>query len=243
MLTFKNPITMVGQINRCLLFVYRTPVADAVSLLPPQLKPVQHNGYAFWNIVVCKVQNMRPKLFPLAVGVTYWHVAYRLYVKFQTESGEIIEGLYFLRSDCDNALMSLAGNVLTDFNFHVASVSLSDYETTTNLRIHAEGGIASAVIRKDGQATLSSASPFGSLSEAQQFLKYKPSGISIMPNGSANVVRISRNEDAWKSKLVEMDQAQWSFFAGKNVEFEICYDVQPITYQWNRARVYTCASS
>jgi hypothetical protein len=213
-----------------------------MHLLPTQLEPVQYNGYAFWNIVVCKVTDMRPKLSPLPIGVSYWHVAYRLYVRLKLDSEEAIEGLYFLRSDCDNELMSFAGNLLTDFNFHSAKIYVSEQESITAIRILANGGEASAIIKKDQPARLSVASPFHSVEEAEHFLKYKPNGISITKAGSGSVVHIVRNEDAWQSTLVHVEQAQWSFLAGKNAEFEICYDVQPIAYQWNRAKIYRCPS-
>lgn len=240
MLIQKNPLTMLGTLSKCWLFTFQTPIETAVQLLPPELEPVQHRDYAFWNVVVCQVQNMRPKLSPLPLGVTCWHVAYRLYVRMKPSTGEVVEGLYFLRSDCNNALMSFVGNLLTDFKFNIASVQVSQSSQSTEITISAPEGDAYARISNDPPA-LPEYSAFDSLEEARQFLKYKPNGVSIGANGSANIVHIVRDEKAWKSNLVVVDEAHWSFLEGKNVKPEICYEVEPIHYQWNRARRYTSA--
>ena len=79
-------------------------------------------------------------------------------------------------------------------------------------------------------------SVFSSLEEAAAFLKYKPFGISLDPAGTANIVAIKRDEAAWKSRLVHVGSAEWRFFEGKTVRPEICYEVEPIDYQWNRGR-------
>ena len=231
---------MVGTLSKCWLFTFQTPKQCAVALLPPQLQPVEHQDYAFWNVVVCRVRDMRPKLSPLPLGVTYWHVAYRLYVRCKTHSGEEIEGLYFLRSDCDNAMMSFTGNLLTDFKFNKASVNVSLRERTTEIAISAPNGDAYARIG-DSPPALPEYSAFGSLDEAKQFLKYKPNGISIAADGAANIVHIVRDETAWTSRLVTVESARWSYLEDKNVKPEICYELEPIFYQWNRARAYTCA--
>lgn len=238
MLIQKNPLTMVGTIAQCWLFVYQTPSAEVRRLIPPQLELVQHRDSAFWNIVVCQVQNMRPKLSPLPIGVTYWHIAYRLYVRFRSRGEETIEGLYFLRSDCNNSLMSAVGNVLTDFNFHTASISISKGSQSTEIEIVAPAGDAYARINTTHQPALSGGSAFDSIDEASRFLKYKPNGISVHSSGRTNVVHIDRDEKAWNSRLVNVEEARWSFFSDKNVSLEICYEVEPISYQWNRARIF-----
>jgi hypothetical protein len=243
MLIQKNPLTMLGTISPCWLFCYRTPVRDAERLLPPQLQPVELNGHAFWNVVVCRVQGMRPKSLPVPVGFKYWHVAYRLYVSLRTQQGGTIEGLYFLRSDCDSLVVSLAGNILTDFNFHTATVRVLDNGDLVRIQIASRDNEAHATIDRSKSPSLAPGSLFGSLDEASRFLKYKPNGISIGSSGLANVVHILRDENAWQSKCVHVEEALWPFFSDKEVAFEICYEVAPIDYQWLRAKSYQCESS
>lgn len=234
----KNPLTVVGRLQRCWLFAYRTPAEAARQIVPPPLEPVTRGDVAFWNVVVCQVRAMRPKGFPTVVGVSYWHVAYRLYVRLPLPSGEAVEGLYFVRSDCNRALMSLAGNLLTDFRFHTAPISVR--EKSEAVEIHAVSSDAPAHARLVPAAapTLAQGSPFASPQEAAAFLAYEPYGISLTAAGDANVIHVTRDERAWRSRPVCVESAEWGFFTGREVQLEACYAVDPIAYQWDRGRLY-----
>jgi uncharacterized protein YqjF (DUF2071 family) len=230
----KNPITMRGLLDRCWLFCYNTPWEEARSVLPPQLEPVTHRGKAFWGIVVSHIRAMRPWPAPWPLGLSYWHTAYRLHVRLQPEVGESVEGLYFVRSDCNSRLMSLVGNLLTDYNFHTAPIRVEQQSDGITVRIESPDYPAEARMSNQRPSRLPHGSVFSSLDEAAAFLKYKPYGISINKNGTANVVKIVREESLWQSRLLEIRSSQWSFFDGRTVSPEICYQVDPITYQWNR---------
>jgi hypothetical protein len=233
----KNPLTMVGTIERCWLFTYQTPVEEARALVPGELELVSREDCAFWNIVVCWIRAMRPKGLPVFVGMSYWHVAYRFYVRFHPESGPPIEGLYFVRSDCDSRLMAWMGNLLTDYNFHPAGITVSEPAPLLRIAIQSPDCPEEAVLDRAKPAQLPAHSLFSSLEDGAAFLKYKPFGISITASGRANVVAIRRDEVAWQSRLVQVVSADWRFFEGKTVRPEICYEVEPIDYQWNRGRI------
>src|SRR5712692_1679656 len=194
----KNPLTMLGRIDRCWLFAYQTPVEDVRALLPSELEPVTHRGCAFWNVVFCKVRAMRPRPMPAWCGIPYWHVAYRLYVRFRPAEGDVLEGLYFARSDCSSRLISAAGSVLTDYNFHTAAIRMTEREQTCELVVGSPHAPARATVHKTEPPQLPAHSAFESLDQAAAFLKYKPAGMSVSGPGRVNMVRIVREEAAWK---------------------------------------------
>jgi hypothetical protein len=228
----KNPLTMVGRLARTWLLTYQTPAEDARALLPAPFSPVERGGLAFFNVVLCRIESMRPRGVPAALGISYWHVAYRLYAR-----GAGVEGLYFLRSDCDNRLIAAAGARLTDFGFHAARVTVSEEGGRASLEVSSEGGAARVVIDRASPPELPPGSAFGSLDEAAAFLKYKPCGLSLERPGLLNVVRIRRDEAAWRARLVRVLEARLAFFDGKKIAPEICYEVEPIEYRWQRAEL------
>jgi hypothetical protein len=234
----KNPLTMQGTLDRCWLFTYGAPLEEVRSLVPPELEVVEREGRAFWNVVVCRIRKMRPWPLPTVVGVTYWHVAYRTYARFHPAQGAPIEGVYFLRSDCDSRLMAAMGNLLTDYRFHTAPVCIREEEERVEMEVRSKDCPGRAVLDRAGAVRLPAHSAFSSLDEAARFLKYKPCGLSAIPGRGASVVRISRDERAWQYRLVRVEEAEWAFFQGKSVLPEICYQVDPIEYRWNRAQVY-----
>src|SRR5215213_8264418 len=98
------PVAMNGRLSECLLLSYRTPARAVRKLVPGHLELVTRDGWAFWNVLACRVEGMRPAGVPKSLGVDYHHVAYRLHVKARTAAGETLRGLYFVRSDADSNL-------------------------------------------------------------------------------------------------------------------------------------------
>jgi hypothetical protein len=162
----------------------------------------------------------------------------RHYYTAPGQPGTTIEGLYFLRSDCNRPLMTLAGNLVTDFNFHTAPIHLRTDGPATLIQVDSPDAPGYAALRPDVPAHLPPASPFASLDEAAAFLKYQPAGIFLARPGVANVVHITRDEAAWQSRLVHVEAAAWAYLHDQPVIPEICYQVEPIAYQWNRGRTY-----
>jgi hypothetical protein len=232
----KNPFTLRGRLEKCWLFTFRTPAAAVADLIPPTLDLITRGGFAFWNVVVCEIAHMRPRGLPAFTGLRYRHVGYRLHVRHRN-NGASIEGLYFLRSDCDSHLIATAGNLLTDFGFHPAEIRIEERDTLTGINIDSPDMPAHAVLDHAVPVALAPDSPFDSIYQAKAVLKYKPFGLSPAPGGKTNIVAIVREEVAWRSKLVHVREQDWAFFRDQPVTPEICYEVEPIDYQWNRGRI------
>ncbi len=239
----RNPFAIAGSIRQCWLFVYRMRTEVAQKLLPAPLQPVTRHGFAFMNIVVCRLEGIRPAPLPSAIGLGYWHVAYRLHVRAQSENGRPLEGLHFLRSDCDRWVVARTGNALTDFRFHRARIRVVATEEEVNGVIDSVEAPARFRIDRRRAPALSEGSPFATLDEAVQFLKYEPYGLSVENGNSLQVVRVRRDEAAWRARVVAVPEATWQFLTGQEAALELCYEVEPINYLWERGhsvRVAPC---
>jgi len=232
----RHPFTMRGHLRRCWLFTFRTPESKARAHLPAPLELITRGGFAFWNVVVCELRSLRPAPLPAALGIGYWHIAYRLHTRAKLESGETIEGLYFVRSDCDRWLMARAGNLLTNFRFHLASVAVGTEEATVEGKICAPNADAHFRLRDEVPATLSAGSPFASVGKAAEFLKYNPYSFTpISPD--VEIVRIKRREADWQSRVVTAEINDWQFLSAEEAVPEICYALEPIDYEWSRPNI------
>lgn len=238
----KNPLTMRGRLEKCWLFTFRTPADAVAGLIPPSLDLITRGGFAFWNVVVCEISGLRPRGVPAWAGLRYRHVGYRLHVRHRN-NGASIEGLYFLRSDCDSRLVAAAGNQLTDFGFHRADIRIGGSDSLTEIAILSPDMPAHAVLDHTVPVALGPDSPFDSIYQAKAVLKYKPFGLSPSAGGRTNIVAIVRDEAAWRSKLVHVREQDWAFFRDQPVTPEICYEVEPIDYQWNRGRIVGASDS
>ena len=236
-------ITMVGRLTDCVLLAYRTPAAAVARLLPSGLELVTHGQWAFWNIVACRVEAMRPTFFPRWMGNSYLHVAYRLYVRAHVQA-EVLDGLYFVRSDCDNLPVCVLGNCATDFRFHKAVIGLSVGDETVSLSASGtRDGAGDVELRAClREATLASESCFESYALARQFLKYRP--IALCPDRRGrrvNVAEVFRDESAWRESPLSVSEARWGFFdhfAQHDTHLELATRMEPLDYRWQLGRSY-----
>ena len=241
-------LTMIGQLEACHLLSYAIAAERAVKLLPSGLEPVTHAGSAFLNIVVCRVDRMRPKLVPRILGATYWHVAYRLQVRARLASGDTVEGLYFLRSDVDRRLFGFMGNVFTDFRFFTSRVVVDARSDALALDVdRTTGAPADARLRVDGIAhgELTPDSCFATLAERDACLKYMPFGLSTTRGGrTLRVAEVRRDESAWSEAHVRVLGADWAFVRHLDIgelRLERATRVAPIDYRWEIGRTETLA--
>jgi hypothetical protein len=231
-------LTMLGRITDCFLLAYRTPLSTVRDLVPPPLELITHRGYAFWNIVLCRVENMRPSLAPKLCGMSYHHVAYRLYVRARTASGQLLDGLYFVRSDADSRFVSLGGNVMTDFQFHPALIDVTRHGPEQRWCVQSRDGVGDASILIANATPTRPASIFDSEKSAADFLKYRPRGLSVaFPR--LRIAEVFRDESRWLEEEVDIREAHWRFFNSigqNNLALERATRVAPIDYRWRLGR-------
>lgn len=222
---------MTGRLTDCLLLAFRFPSERARVILPPELEPVTHKGWAFWNVVACKVERMRPLGVPPWLGLTYCHVAYRIYARARTGAGHWLEGLYFVRSDADQRLICFVGNLLTSFRFHPAAVCLSTGDHC-RAAVTANGADAWFEAEPDPQPDAPPGSCFESLDEARSFCKYQPMGLSV-GRGRLHLAEVRRHEADWRETLLKVRCADFEFLrAHGEFALEIASLASPLEYRW-----------
>jgi hypothetical protein len=236
-------LTMEGRLDECLLLSYRAPADSVQYLLPEGLHLVTHDHWAFWNIVLCHIDSMRPAGTPRMLGLSYHHVAYRLFVRAKTAGGQTIDGLYFVRSDADSLLVSEFGNLASDFRFHAATVEQLNEANNLIFEVRdSENGIGDARLRVDLdiEPRLAEGSCFESFDEARAFLKYRPLGLACDSNERRlKFAEVFRDESKWDEKAISVVESQWNFFdhlKQNEVQLELATRVAPIDYRWRLGR-------
>ena len=255
-------LTMTGRLTDCVLLSYRTPAASVAHLLPEGLELVTRGPWAFWNLVACRVEAMRPKVAgvaaPVMMGVTYHHVAYRLLVQAMTHRADVRRGLYFLRSDADARLLGTFGNWSTDFKFHHAQIDLRARPVVRDddaaaARVDGLPGYDLKVVTADSRADarlvlgheparLAADSCFATLRDAQEFLKYEPFALAVHGGSGRRQVRLAevqRDEAAWREHAVAVGEHRFDYLAHLGQDelgLELASRVEPMDYLWKLGR-------
>ena len=236
-------IEMRGLLAPCLLLTYRVG-ADAVrGLLPCGLALSTFRGWAFWNVVLCRVSAMRPRGAPRCLGVDYSHVAYRLHARAVAADGRELDGLYFVRSDADRAWLARAGNLVTDLRFEKSRIAWAGNDQTMTVRVSNSPtgrGDADVIVRPGAYTLPPGDSCFDSPRSASAFLKYRPLGLATDRTGCRlRLTEVLRNERDWRERPVAVERARFAFFDRLKMpamHLERAVTVAPIAYRWRLGR-------
>lgn len=244
-LTLMHPVPMRAEFRECFLVNFSLEPDVLAARLPRHLMPDIHDGRAFLSIVIAQIRGMRPSLLPELLGVDYTQVVYRAVV---TCGGQ--RGVYFLRSDADNALMALAGTALTFFRFHWTRVEwkLGDGITRFSLRPRRmeAASIEAEFESCADQENMPASSRFRNLPLAQSFLTelYVAFGPKCS-GGKADAVRIDRSE--WTSLLVRDRIGKYEamssgvLFGAGEAELDSVLHVRSMKYRWHRGSTFDAA--
>lgn len=115
----QHPMAMDTTFRHCFLVNYRMPPKLLAAALPRGLEPdLGPDGQAYLSVVIADLEAMRPAFLGRELGFDFTQVVYRAIVR--SPEGE--RGVYFVRSDADSELMSIAGNLISNFKFNLADV-------------------------------------------------------------------------------------------------------------------------
>lgn len=233
----KHPIPMRTVFRECFLVNFAVRPEAFRPLIPPPIELDLHDGEAYLSIVIAEMDKMRPAFAPRALGITYNQVVYRVVVRANGE-----RGVCFLRSDADNALMSIAGDWLTFFRFHTTPIkttragNLFSVDLTAARRdsadIHATYDLASA------RQTLPASSRFASFEQAKEFLVQLFAAFAYDPlTDELSIVHIQRGE--WNIAIVDDPRAEYAWmqrgphFSTQTARLDSIFYVREIPYAWH----------
>jgi uncharacterized protein DUF2071 len=228
-------LEMVGRLETCVLLEYRTPAASVVALVPRGLELETRGGFAFWNVMACRIRGMRPAGAPSWLGLDYRHVAYRLYVRASLASGGVRRGLFFVRSDIDRRVLAALGNRVSDFRMHAAAIAL---RTGDAIALDVRSRDAAATLRAEPapRCDLAPGSPFRDAAEAAKFLEYAPVGLSVDAAGETlRLAEVLRDDALWREDPLAVREARFAFLerlGQRDLAVERASRVAAIDYRW-----------
>ena len=100
-----------GIIARRVLLNFRVDPGVAQRLLPAPLTVDQHDGHAIAGICLIRLEKLRPKGMPQALGVASENMAQRIAIQYPSAEG-LKTGVFIWRRDTDSALVEALGGRL-----------------------------------------------------------------------------------------------------------------------------------
>ncbi len=211
------PLTMQTVFQDLLLLTYAVTPERLAALLPQPIQPYVRNGRSYISIVVGNMRGMRPGIVPEFLGTNYYQIVYRAVVQLCHHNGQVLPGVFFLRSDSNDPVMSYFGNRLTEFRFHYFHTgAIALFARGDDLLISVEtkdkGGDLVAHARNLGPATgMAPADGFASIADEKKTLVQLFHAYSYDPQRQLIYdLEIERGE--WLLHRLELDEHFAAYF-------------------------------
>ena len=206
-------------------------------IVPSPLRPMLAGDRAVVGICLIRLEEIRPRHVPSALGISSENAAHRIAVTWTDDEGKAREGVYIPRRDTDSLLNHLAGGRVFPGEHHHASFDVRDDRDTVELTMKAKDGGASVVVRGGNTDTFTS-KLFSSLDAASEFFRRGSLGYSARADGRC-LDGITLHTDAWKVAPLRVDSVRSSFFEDTSVfpagsvEFDCALLMRDVPHEWH----------
>src|SRR5690606_14480757 len=145
-----------GLIRRRILINFQIDPEIVSKFLPPAFSPKIVKGKSIIGICLIRLENIRPKSFPMNLGIHSENVAHRIAVNWTDETGILREGVYIFRRDSNSWLNTLFGGRLFPGEHNQAQFFIDERtnyidilvrSNDTKVKIHARGLLQKNTLR------------------------------------------------------------------------------------------------
>ena len=236
-----HPFAVEAFFESSLVLTYAVPEEELRKLIPECLQlDTFKDKFAFVAVAMVQTKNLRPKGFPEFSGNDFFLIGYRVFVRYTTNSGKNLRGLYILKSQTDKKKMELFGNIFTHYNY-----STTDIEQSEKNNIKEISSIGSdfkvRINTTEVEVALPLNSPFTDWKEARRFAGPLPFTFTYNTE-TKEVLIIEGVRSDWKPIPVRVIDDHFSFLSTIGLKEPIlanAFIVKNIPYYWKKGKVET----
>jgi Uncharacterized conserved protein (COG2071) len=229
-----------GLIRRRVLVNFRVDPTVIQRSLPGPFRPKLLGDVALAGICLIRLERIRPRPLPQAIGCTSENAAHRVAVRWTAASGQEQEGVYIPRRDSSSCLNHLVGGRLFPGEHHRAVFDIHDEADAIDISMRSLDGSVAVQVRGKPASRLPPTSHFRSLEEASSFFERGSLGYSATRNQDRfdGLHLVTRG---WHVEPLEVQHVQSSFFSDPSlfppgsVEFDCALLMRNIDHEWNHA--------
>ena len=236
---------MAGRIARRVLVNFRVDPGVLQRLLPAPFRPKRVRGVGLAGVCLIRLEEIRPRGVPRALGVASENAAHRIAVEWDDDRGERREGVYIPRRDTSSALNALVGAHLFPAEHHRASFEVEDSAEALHLDVRSEDGATRLEVVGRPSEALSAGSVFASLEEATEFFRGGSFGYSVTRRaGELDIVELRTR--TFVLRPVDLTSVSSSFFSNPDafpegsLELDSAFLMRGVEHTWHGHGVLRC---
>lgn len=234
-----HPFAVEAFFESSVVLAFAVPKEEVYQFLPDCLEPdTFQDKWAFIAIAMVQTKDLRPKGFPKWMGNDFFLIGYRIFVRYTTNAGKRLRGLYIIKSETNKKKMEFWGNVFTHYHY-----------TTTDINYLQESGCYSIFSKQSGfELTLEPAdesvkiptgSPFSNWKEARRYAGPLPFTFTYNPTDKT-VLMIEGVRQNWQPIPLKVQHFHFDFLNNlpiKDVRLANAFEIKNIPYYWKKGVV------
>jgi hypothetical protein len=225
-----------GTIKRRLLINYRVDPVVMSRHLPPPFRPKLHENSAIAGVCLIRLEDIRPRRFPVALGLSSENAAHRIAVVWDDETGSH-EGVYIPRRDTGSLVNHLAGGRLFPGQHQRATFQVIEDEQCIVLHMRSADGQVELDVVGRTAAELPATSRFATVGEASAFFERGCIGYSAT-SSATRLDGVVLKTDSWQVEPLTVERAYSSYFEDRerfptgSISFDCGLVMRNIPHEW-----------
>ena len=234
-----HPFAVEAYFESSLVLTYAIPKERLQNLIPECLELDTHDDrWAFVAVALVQTKHLRPKGFPEFMGNDFFLIGLRIFVKYHTNAGKRLRGLYILKSQTNKKQMTFLGNFFTHYNYTTTDISFSKENDNASIRSK-QSDLDIEVKLYESDVDLPFNSPFKDWKEARRFAGPLPFTFTYNSKNK-EVLIIEGVRENWTPQPVKVIKNKVGFMQDLKLNDAVlanAFIVEHIPYYWKKGRL------
>ena len=237
-----------GIIRRRMLVNFRLDPEVAARQLPGPFRPKLHAGHAIGGVCLIRLEDIRPRGVPAALGINSENAAHRFAVEWTDEDGAQQEGVFVPRRDTSLWLNHVAGGRVFPGEHYLADFNIGDTAGRLDFQMESRDGAMQVRLRAEETEAWPEDSCFDSLAETSDFFENGRIGWSATRD-PGRLDGLKLDIPAWQVGALAVEEAHSSYFADRNkfpkgsVQFDHALIMRDIEHEWRSVGDLCCKAA
>jgi len=235
-----HPFAVEAFFESSLVLTFSIPKEEVQRLIPECLElDTFDDKWAFIAVAMVQTKSLRPKGFPKMLGNDFFLIGYRVFVRYISQAGKNLRGLYILKSETDKKKMEFLGNIFTHYNYTTTDIHQVRRNGSTEITSNKSDFTISIDNSGDENISLPAGSPFADWKEARRYAGPLPFTFSFYPE-NRKVLIIEGVRENWRPTPVKVIRQRFSFIDKMNFEdvrLANAFIIKNIPYYWKKGKI------
>jgi uncharacterized protein YqjF (DUF2071 family) len=241
MLSFlkNHPFAVEAFFESSTVLTFAVPKEQIQNLIPEclQLDTFQEK-WAFVAVAMVQTKDLRPKGFPKFMGNDFFLIGYRVFVRYTTNAGKNLRGLYILKSETDKKKMEFMGNIFTHYNYTTTDIQQIEQEKTKEIS-SIKSNFKLTLDKSEEEISLPEHSPFADWKEARRYAGPLPFTFTYNKE-TKEVLIIEGVRQNWTPSPVKVIDYDFEFLDTIKLQNPVlanAFIIRDIPYHWEKGKI------